>query len=35
MKTKTLVDFQTLSKALEMSKKIPLTSKGGLHSNDL
>ena len=26
---------QTLSKALEMSKKVPLTSKGGLHSNDL
>ena len=26
---------QTLSKALEMSKKISLTSKGGLQSNDL
>ena len=26
---------QTLSKALEMSKKIPLTSKEGLQSNDL
>ena len=27
--------YQTLSKALEMSKKVPLTSSGGLQSNDL
>ena len=26
---------QTLSKALEMPKKVPLTSRGGLQSNDL
>ena len=27
--------YQTLSKALEMYKKVPLTSSGGLQSKDL